>query len=223
MDYLNYYFLKNSYLYFETPDTLLETKIKRSNKRFSINHFLSYDYPINYQHNSRGFRDTEWPNDLSNVIWCVGDSFTKGLGAPIEHTWPSILQNKSNKRCLNISINGASNQLLKNMCLQILKDHKPSTLVVMWSFFHRRHKDPWELIYLDNSSEEEDRSVFLDCYNEVNDYCNDCNIINLIVPDQPHDLNNLFQTNIIDRARDCLHFDYKTAEIYVDHILSKLT
>ena len=112
LDYLNYSFLKNSYLYFETPDTSTDKKENRS-KYFSITHFLSYDYPINYQHNSRGFRDSEWPNDLDNIIWCVGDSFTKGLGAPVEHTWPSILQNKTNKRCLNVSINGASNPLLR--------------------------------------------------------------------------------------------------------------
>jgi len=225
LDYLNYPYLKDTNFYFWGSDTLTNpgtTSQHDKSYKFNPRHFLNYSYPINYQINSSGFRDSEWPTDLRDVIWCVGDSFTAGMGVPFKHTWPSILQYRTGKRCLNLGINGASNQLLKNMCLQILKEHKPSTIVVMWSFFWRRHKDPWELLQYTNSSEEEDYAFFIDCYNKVNTFNEECNIINLMIPPQHHNLKNISQCDPIDKGRDNLHFDYKTAEVYVDHILSKL-
>ncbi len=78
--------------------------------------FLDYPYPISYSYNSHGFRDDEWPDDLSNVIWCIGDSFTTGVGVPFDHRWPNILQSKINKRCINLGIDGASNELIRNIC-----------------------------------------------------------------------------------------------------------
>jgi hypothetical protein len=65
-------------------------------------HYLSYTKDISYRYNSRGFRDHEWPEDLSDVIWCVGDSFTVGIGQPFEETWPNILQKQIGMRCLNL-------------------------------------------------------------------------------------------------------------------------
>jgi len=49
-------------------------------------YFKSYTKQISYRYNSKGFRDDEWPEDLSDVIWCVGDSFTVGIGQPFEET-----------------------------------------------------------------------------------------------------------------------------------------
>ena len=58
-------------------------------------HYSNYKKKVEYQYNSRGFRDHEWPEDLSDVIWCVGDSFTEGLGQPFGETWPCLLQEKT--------------------------------------------------------------------------------------------------------------------------------
>ena len=60
-------------------------------------HYLSYTKDISYRYNSRGFRDHEWPEDLSDVVWCVGDSFTVGIGQPFEETWPQLLGKKLGK------------------------------------------------------------------------------------------------------------------------------
>ena len=54
-------------------------------------HWLEYPHEVSYRYNSKGFRDSEWPADLKSAIWCVGDSFTLGLGQPYEHIWPVIL------------------------------------------------------------------------------------------------------------------------------------
>ena len=66
---------------------------------FDKEHFKNYSKKISYEYNSKGFRDVEWPTDLSDCIWCIGDSFTEGLGQPFEETWPQVLQKNSGKTC----------------------------------------------------------------------------------------------------------------------------
>ena len=104
-------------------------------------HFNSYAWPVQYAHNSRGFRDAEWPDNLSQVIWCVGDSFTVGLGAPAHHAWPAVLQRRVGRRCINVSMDGASNNWIARTALTILKEFPTADIVVHWSFLHRRELD----------------------------------------------------------------------------------
>lgn len=104
-------------------------------------YFAEYPHPVHYSYNSRGFRDTEWPNDLSQVIWCVGDSFTVGLGAPAPHTWPAVLQRCTGRTCLNISMDGASNMWIARMVMAIVREFPSADIVIQWSFIHRRELD----------------------------------------------------------------------------------
>ena len=104
-------------------------------------HFKSYPYDIDYVYNSRGFRDQEWPDtleQLKNAIWCFGDSFTLGIGSPKEHTWPHILQQKSNQRVINISLDGASNEWIARKVTAVLKIISPATVIIHWSYIERR-------------------------------------------------------------------------------------
>jgi len=102
-------------------------------------HFNNYPYPVDYRYNSRGFRDAEWPEltELVNSIWCVGDSFTVGLGAPYSHSWPSVLKSVSKKNTINISMDGASNDWIARRVLSILSTVSPQNIVIQWSFFSR--------------------------------------------------------------------------------------
>ena len=48
--------------------------IDRIDKCLDKKHFKNYPHTIKYVYNSRGFRDTEWPDsikELQNAIWCV--------------------------------------------------------------------------------------------------------------------------------------------------------
>jgi len=135
-------------------------------------HFLSYPYNIDYRYNSRGFRDSEWPNsaaELQNSIWCIGDSFTVGLGAPMAHAWPNCLSDISNYRTINISMDGASNQWITRTTQKIIQEVDPKYVVIMWSYTNRReHKDillndEERRIHAIASSSEEDWEDFLDC------------------------------------------------------------
>jgi hypothetical protein len=105
------------------------------------NHFNNYPHQVIYSYNSRGFRDQEWPNNLDHAIWCIGDSFTVGIGCPQHHTWSRILQDRTNTRTINVSLDGASNVWIKRQALQILNEVSPHFMVIHWSYFHR-FEDP---------------------------------------------------------------------------------
>lgn len=107
-------------------------------------HFLNYPHAISYRYNSRGFRDQEWPHSLEqlqNCIWCVGDSFTVGVGQPIQHIWPQRLSAKTGLRTINVSMDGASNQWISRTAQDIIQQIAPKHLVIMWSYTHRRELD----------------------------------------------------------------------------------
>jgi hypothetical protein len=113
------------------------------------NHFEQYPYNVLYQYNSRGFRDQEWPEspeELKQAIWCVGDSFTVGLGSPVEHTWPWLLQQRTKLRTINVSMDGASNNWIARKAINILQKIKPQYIVIHWSYTNRRETD-YESVY----------------------------------------------------------------------------
>ena len=107
-------------------------------------HFLNYPYPIEYHYNSRGFRDQEWPvsaESFKDSIWCIGDSFTAGVGLPFAHTWPQVLQQTVNRRTINVSLDGASNNWIAKHTCQIINEISPRNIIVQWSYSHRREAD----------------------------------------------------------------------------------
>lgn len=107
-------------------------------------HFEEYPHKVSYVYNSRGFRDAEWPEDhdqLQNAIWCVGDSFTVGLGSPYEHIWPQRLQQALGQRTINVSMDGASNNWISRRACGILQTVAPKTMVIQWSYIARRELD----------------------------------------------------------------------------------
>lgn len=106
--------------------------------------FQNFPYPIEYRFNRRGFRDHEWPgpNRLNSAIWCLGDSFTLGIGSPFDHIWPQILQQRSKRRTINVSLDGGSNEWIAATAQQILREVAPECIVIMWSYLHRRRGLP---------------------------------------------------------------------------------
>jgi hypothetical protein len=131
-------------------------------------HFESYPHDITYNYNSRGFRDAEWPDtieQLQSAIWCVGDSFTVGLGSPLEHTWPWILQQATLRRIINVSMDGASNMWIARHVNLIKKQIDPKNIIAMWSYVHRRECENQNL----NS---EQRRLLFDKSNNLEDLRN---------------------------------------------------
>ncbi len=159
-------------------------------------YFKNYPYPIEYVYNSRGFRDAEWPesvDELRNAIWCIGDSFTVGLGSPLAHTWPYLLQQQSGRRCINVSMDGASNEWIVRKTQRLIEEINPTAIVIMWSYTNRREKN-------DNSLSDEDRRIHIGTTNDLKNIINfkSCidsvshsNIIHTAIPNA-YDSQNLF-------------------------------
>jgi hypothetical protein len=104
-------------------------------------HFRTYPFKVDYQFNSRGLRDYEWPENLSSATWCIGDSATTGIGAPFEHSWPAVLENKTKLRTVNISMDGVSNNWIARRAVEIITEIAPKNLIIVWSFVERREID----------------------------------------------------------------------------------
>lgn len=127
-------------------------------------HFEAYPYTVEYQYNSRGFRDQEWPysvEELKNSIWCVGDSFTVGLGSPIEHTWPWLLQQQTKLRTINVSMDGASNNWILRKVLKLVAEIKPKIIVVQWSYLYRDENYNTELSDEQRRQQYNDQTLLL--------------------------------------------------------------
>jgi hypothetical protein len=131
------------------PDLVLPSRVNRhwlysgiDSPDLCLNkeYFRSYPHDIDYIYNSRGFRDEEWPledKNLQSAVWCVGDSFTVGLGQPFRHIWPQILADRLGQRTINVSMDGASNDWIFRRTMNIINTVNPKYLVVMWSYTHR--------------------------------------------------------------------------------------
>jgi len=191
-------------------------------------HFLSYTKDISYRYNSRGFRDSEWPEDLSDVVWCVGDSFTVGIGQPFEETWPQVLESKLGKRCINVGEDGCSNDTMSLRIQEICKLHSPKLIVVMWSYLHRRRINNKNVHHdVNDFGLEKDMANFSKNFKIVNEL--PTKIINLLIPFAFDDVKsleekykNIIFTRNIDYARDHHHFDVKTSRGVCQHIIKKI-
>lgn len=117
-----------------------ESGIDTLEKCHNKQRFLQYPGKIEYRYNSRGFRDAEWPDDLRSAVWCVGDSFTAGIGTSYEHIWPQKLSTITGCRIVNVSMDGASNNWIAQRVLEIAEHINPANIVAMWSYVERREK-----------------------------------------------------------------------------------
>jgi hypothetical protein len=168
--------------------------------------FTQWPHVINYSHNSRGFRDNEWPQELDSAIWCLGDSFTAGLGSRFSHTWPQVLSRHSQHRVVNVSMYGASNQwIARNVC-DVYDLARPDNIVIMWSYPHRREDPNFELSDLDRREHyvkcimADDYANFNDCRKLVQTHCVDSNLIEFVIPNFVHCFDNSDWQNIRDAS-----------------------
>lgn len=130
--------------------------IDNPNECLDLEHFKKYQWPFEYMFNSRGFRDREWPTDpelLKNSIWCVGDSFTLGVGSPLSHTWPTVLSSVINRPIINCSMDGASNEWIHDIVACIIEAFDPLNIAIMWSYTHRRKNSYTKKILYDRIPE----------------------------------------------------------------------
>ena len=213
-------------------------------------HFKNYNKKISYEYNAQGFRDKEWPTDLKNKIWCIGDSFTVGVGQPAEETWPALLEKELNERCINISQDGCSNDLIAARAKQVIEKFQPTAVIIMWSYFWRRFINGKNVHYDAGQRElpSDDIDNFLKNLFAVNDSFK--RVINLTIPDcfiedsstrfkilkvknkknfkkvlnlvSDRTIPDIIEVEQVDYARDSHHFDILTSQNIVKQILENL-
>ena len=158
--------LANECLEFYSPDTLADCDSRR--------HFKNYPHDVNYKFNSRGFRDQEWPDDLENAIWCLGDSATTGIGAPIEHSWPSQLSKITGIPTINLGIRAIDNYTISTIAREIIVNVQPKNMLILWAYLERRPLDKIHNVIIDYSQQQ----VPVNDYSEHYDFFKKC-ILNI--------------------------------------------
>lgn len=232
------------------PDLILPFTVNAKRKSFGmdtterckdLNHFNLYPYDIEYSYNSRGYRGEEWPDnldDLKKSVWCVGDSFTSGVGNLYEHTWPYILEKQLKVRCINLGLDGASNNWIKRRVIDIINNVSPKLIIVQWSYINRRESDNASLsddrrcMWVDdNVSEEDDIANTVDCINAVESSSKNTIIIHSFIPNFSGKVNinfnlldnrNVKEVNQLDLARDGFHYGHSSALQFVYKLLKKI-
>lgn len=83
----------------------------------------------------------------------IGDSFTYGLELedPGRHAWPVLLGEKLNAELVNISVGGASNNMMFRECVEQLCENRFDIVIVSWTDPSRieisRHDRPFSVNY----------------------------------------------------------------------------
>jgi hypothetical protein len=206
------------------------------------NHFNNYPYNISYKYNVRGYRDDEWPENLSDCIWCVGDSFTSGVGQPYEHIWPQVLAKILKIRTINISMDGASNDWISRKIVRIADIIKPKLIIAQWSYINRReskitadklndyNRRIWYVKEIQSSEDVE--NLIGNIKNGLRACNNQTTLLNSFIPgfmddayinhfeDEFEKLNALrVNYEVLDLARDGHHYDILTATNFVDNLM----
>lgn len=183
--------LEDFYLRSRAKKVWLESGIDSLEHARDPDYFKSYPYDVSYKYNSRGYRDKEWPDDidhLRNLIWCIGDSFTVGLGCPIDLTWPAKLESVTGTRTINVSLDGASNMWIARKAIRVLTEIQPKNLIITWSYLHRREleketNDELRRIFGRAEDSDQDNLVNLaDCVGRVLEANISTRIIQSIIP-----------------------------------------
>ncbi len=90
----NYYFIKGA-------------NIKYTSKSQNIPKSQNAEFKHTKATNKEGFTDKEWRKDKKDGhyrILCIGDSFTEGIGAEFDSSYPILLNSKLNKKFKNIEV-----------------------------------------------------------------------------------------------------------------------
>lgn len=192
--------------------------------RRGVNHIAeNFKHNIEYTFNSRGFRDKEWPSNLSDSVWCLGDSHTLGIGVPKEYIYTELLQQSSNINIINCGFWAATNIWLSLTAESILKEIKPKYLIIGWTHLTKRVR-PDEPINNDTFS----LMHFKKCMDMVFKANINTTIIHFCVPDilskNELQLFNNYSNNFlgiiekIDTGRDGFHIGIDTHKHLYDTI-----
>ena len=213
-------------------------------------YYKTYTKNIIYEYNNCGYRDEDWPTDLADCIWCIGDSFTVGLGQPYDETWVKLVANQTGKRTINVSMNGASNDWIARRAQAIIDNFNPRIMLIQWSYCHRRENKDITLIDEDRKihfiAAAGGREKFADIQSLDKQNCienilkissqRSTQLVHSFIPKfarsddaefiynalKKHNINFFPEQPQVDLARDSHHYDVQTASNYANLYVSNL-
>jgi len=128
----------NCKVYFKALDTQ-ESWVKNSNDPlyqdlFTRNGWTS-DESIIYEHNSHGFRDSEFDNQKSALA--LGCSFTEGIGLCADQVWPKMLEQQLGMKVWNLGVGSSSANTVFRLVEYYIKRLNVHTVFVLEPFDER--------------------------------------------------------------------------------------
>lgn len=192
---------------------------------FSKLSYRKYPYSVSYKFNELGYRERSVNDYNPNAIIAIGDSFTVGLGLPVELTYPVQLESLVNHQVLNFGLNGASNDWISRKLPVLLKYFDPMAIIVHYTFSHRRERN--EPTWFDDErticdplpNNEENYTNWLTAHESIQRTVGNIPTIYSHIPKWHPDKSGVAQ---LDYARDNFHYGPITcanlAREYADYI-----
>ena len=185
---------------------------------FNKKYFTNFPHAVNYHFNELGFRDIPIIKYSENPIIVIGDSFTLGLGLPVQLTYPKQLENLAQHQVLNFSLNGASNDWISRKLENILHHFNPMSIIVHYTFSHRRelNREDWTddertLCPLDSIDEQADFENWSMNHEKIKSLTKGIPTIYSAIPNWHHaKVSDLYCPRFLDLARDFFHYGEKT-------------
>lgn len=189
--------------------------------------------PVTYRFNELGYRMESIHTFTGREILAIGDSFTLGLGADIQDTWPSVLSRQLDRTVLNFSLNGASNRWMCRRLRDLLDFFQPPLVIVHYSFSHRRENDRTDWFDDERTLSTPSPGSYLDyedwraCSQQIQDQCK-CPVIESFIPrwhEQPttYTTNQVPPIHLIDRARDGFHYGPLSHALLAQELYRQIT
>lgn len=205
-------------------------RVKAGDQNLQLTDFLSYPYKVDYNFNSRGFRDEEWPENLNDCYFCIGDSQVAGIAVPYNNMFVNILKTNLQKRIINCGKSGANNYYWNvQKSLLICNTLTIKYLILVWGPAHRNHYHVNKInsssprsdvdtlkMYIDtlekNKKTTELVHVFVNEYHDVYGFLDDMNKAQI----------NFVTYEKLDYGRDGIHYGIKSNLNLAEKLQEKL-
>ena len=104
-----------------------EGLVKNPNKDFWNNVAISYKY------NPQGFRTHNLADYLGQTVdIALGCSFTEGVAMPVEHIWPSLIEQTTGITMLNMGLGGGATDTVARILTNIAPLFKINNAYILW-------------------------------------------------------------------------------------------
>jgi hypothetical protein len=192
---------------------------------------------ITYKYSREGFRTYDFDSLKGKEIdVALGCSHTMGVGLPIEWTWPSLIEKDRPYPMLNLGLGGGTSDTVARILTNITGLFQINTVFIFWPNFRRFeiYKDEKAEFILPNHSNLEhtwnmDQNISLQRFHKnklIVELLHDRteHIVGPVYSDVNSEVKKqLTGYDILDYARDGMHFGPETHKLIAKLFLEKLT